>query len=657
MTVFVVGPDDAGFFKRERTTWEFEDALNAAEAGDRIEIQRNYNFPVQEKNYTIEKNLTIYSASRLTHLNGEIFIKNGAHVKLENFSIISCQDKSNCLQVREGSSLEATNLSLTNMADSGENYPIIYLDASSYAQFDNLRVSENKIGDGNHRIYVENSTLTVTNSELNCKLYSSNSEINFENTSIDYSFSNTISVYDQSKIAFSHVTVTGGNAEKDYPAFFIKNSTAVLTYCVIDQNDYSAALCEKEKSNVTCIGSIISSVSLTSSKLILKEDCRILESIALRSSSILNADDILLDGKDNGKINLFATDHSTISASWIGFAFESSPNIKLEDNVQFNVNELCILKFDSENDTFVLNDKNEYPILQECSKDKIKRFSNPKKEETNQPAEPKNKPRLSGMQQLDEMIGLETVKQQVKEFIAVAVLNKKRQEKGLSSTSQTLHSLFLGNPGTGKTTVARIVGHILYEKGVIAEDKLIETSRADLVAGYVGQTAEKTRKVLESALGGILFVDEAYTLASGGQNDFGKEAIDEILKFMEDYRSNIMIIFAGYTDNMEKFLETNPGLRSRIPNKFDFEDYSVEEMVQIGLLSLRKQQYKVDPTDYADLLKNNLSKDNDKSNGRWVRNLNGEIIKKQAVRVTASENYSDADLVNITKSDLDAVKL
>lgn len=258
------------------------------------------------------------------------------------------------------------------------------------------------------------------------------------------------------------------------------------------------------------------------------------------------------------------------------------------------------------------------------------------------------------LEQLQNLIGIQKVQKQVEQFISLAELNKKREEQGAAVSEFSLHSLFLGNPGTGKTTVARIVGKILYQKGIIPQNKFIEVSRSDLVAGYVGQTAIKTQEVLKSALGGVLFIDEAYTLSNSNEDRFGKEAIDEILKFMEDHRRDIVIIFAGYTKEMEEFLSVNSGLPSRIPNTFDFEDYTADEIIQIGLLGLKNQGYFIDVDYYTQTIESLYNKINDCSNGRWIRNINEKIIKNLSIRVSR-ENVTD--LSTIDKVDIERMLL
>ena len=221
----------------------------------------------------------------------------------------------------------------------------------------------------------------------------------------------------------------------------------------------------------------------------------------------------------------------------------------------------------------------------------------------------------------------------------------------------TLHMVFSGNPGTGKTTVARLLAKIYKCIGVLPKGQLIEVDRSNLVEGFVGQTAIKTKEVIESALGGVLFIDEAYTLTAGKDNkDFGQEAVDTLLKMMEDNRDNLVVIVAGYTDLMEEFVSSNPGLKSRFNKYINFRDYNADELFDIFVSMCKNQEYEAD-TEGLECAKAYLKKkaenhDENFANAREVRNYIERAISRQATRVVEIENISDNELKTLTKADL-----
>lgn len=259
------------------------------------------------------------------------------------------------------------------------------------------------------------------------------------------------------------------------------------------------------------------------------------------------------------------------------------------------------------------------------------------------------------MEQLNRLIGMPQLKQDIQNIVNLIKIQQMRSSKGMKTVAMSRHLVFTGNPGTGKTTVARLLSRIYRKLGILTSGHLVEVDRAGLVAGYVGQTAIKTDEVIKKAIGGVLFIDEAYTLSN---DDFGKEAIDTILKRMEDYREELIVIVAGYPDKMLSFIQSNPGLESRFNKYIQFDDYLPQELVQIFEMMCVEQNYCVDQEAldkvYTYAEKQFTNRNENFSNARLMRNVFEQTITNQANRlvIASIENITEDELSLITVEDV-----
>ena len=640
MAEFRVGPNNSSFFKKKKN-WNLLEAIEAASYGDTIIISSGYCYE-SDNNIVIDKSIKIIGdydfnsedkSEFIPEIRTGIFAKKGAEVILKNIAIRINREKSNAINVRSLATVIGENLIIENTVKKGENYPIIFLEDKACAKFSKIAVQPSSLPA--HRVYTDNATLEINASVIYANVNLYNTKFKIENTTIEYRVTNGMSIKEKSIGKMYNNLIRGGNVQKNFPCVFIKESEVLIESTTIVQPNYSSALCGVD-SKINLLNIATSSAKFYDRASVSVDEHSIFEeSVFVEGNSRFVGDVISIFGRMNGKVNFYVAQNSEVKLNLINMGRLSEPPIKVEKNSSFDVVNLRQIMYKEESGNFVIDERNRPVVVAESIE--IEYFGE-----------------KTAFEKLDEMIGLTKVKSEVREFIALAQMNKLRREKGLEETPLTLHSLFLGNPGTGKTTVARLIGKILYQKGLIKSDKFVETSRSDLVGKYIGHTAKQTREALESALGGVLFVDEAYTLATGGENDFGREAINEILKFMEDNREDIVIIFAGYTKSMMDFLETNEGLRSRIPNHFNFEDYTVDQLYKIGLLELQNQGYKLNHEKYAEFVTHNYNISNDNSNGRWIRNQNEKLRKKVALRLLDDIN---ADITTITDEDMESAKL
>ena len=633
----------------DENTWEFNDAIGATNPGDVLEIQKNYflNFSTDTA-YEINKNLTFLGL--LDEEDGESFFTNkfqgtisldcGASVVFENIWFTNLKDTT-LMIIHENCSASFKNCVFECTEEDNESY-LIYAKEGSFLTFEQCKTSF--VSDsGNQSIYLQNSSFTAKDSFFQFRIITEGAELKLSNTICENYFGNALYLQKNTGFEAENCQFYGGNLLKSYPMIWVEDSYFRLETGIIGKMKRGQGLYAGDKSEVSLTNVTAHSLDVRKS-ICLLEDCKIMDSVFLGPFTYCYAQTVLsFLCESESSIPLRLYNGSTIFADQL--LFEKALDVNIEATASSLVH-VCELMYANGSSSELTIQTDEFSKM---SADVRHTAAAGAEDNENAPKE------LDSYEELQSLVGLEAVKKEIDTLIGMVDYNKQRVSRGEPPQQLVLHSLFMGNPGTGKTTVARLMGKILFERGALFGDmfKFVEVSESDLLSGYVNQTTTQTLAKLEEARGGVLFIDEAYSLDKKSTNDTGKEAITTILKYMEDHKNEIMIIFAGYTKEMEQFLQINPGLTSRVPNRLNFEDYSPEQIVQMGIKSLQKNRYEIaDVEYYTRKVTLEYNRSLDRSNARWIRNFNEKIIKQLIARVIAEKSE---DISLITNADIDAV--
>ncbi len=633
----------------DENTWEFNEAIGAANSGDVLEIQKNYflNFSTDTA-YEIDKNLTFLGL--LDEENGEFFFTNkfqgtisldcGASVVFENIWFTNVNNTT-LMTINENCSVTFKNCVFECTEEDNEYY-LIFAKDDSFVTFENCKthfVSDKS----NQTIFLKNCSLTENDCFFQWRTFCEGSQLKFTNTICENYSGNAVSIKKDSSLEANNCQFYGGDILKSYPMIWIEDSYFRLENGIIGKMKRGQGLYADDKSEVSLTNVTAQALDIRKS-ICLLEDCKILDLVFLGPFAYCYAQTVLsFLCESESSIPLRLYNGSTIFADQV--LFEKALDVNIEATASSLVH-ICELMY-ANGSSSELN----------IHTDEFSKMSADVRHTTAAGAEGNENAakELDSYEELQNLVGLEAVKKEIDTLIGMVDYNKQRVSRGEPPQQLVLHSLFMGNPGTGKTTVARLMGKILFERGALFGDtfKFVEVSESDLLSGYVNQTTTQTLAKLEEARGGVLFIDEAYSLDKKSTNDTGKEAITTILKYMEDHKNEIMIIFAGYTKEMEQFLQINPGLTSRVPNRLNFEDYTPEQIVQMGIKGLQKNSYEIaDVEYYTRKVTLEYNRSLDRSNARWIRNFNEKIIKQLIARVIAEKSE---EISLITNADIDAV--